>query len=84
MQEQHCHGTSIAGEHRESDNSEHQSGEEHSMCRHPAQDSASHSIKVESAEGAGETGEHDRRGGDCGSIRSIWCMSECAVLSSPL
>lgn len=56
-----CHGASMAGDNRESDNSEHQSGsgEEHSMCRQPAQDSASPSVKVESAEGAGETGEHD-------------------------
>ena len=56
-----CHGASMAGDNRESDNSEHQSrsGEEHSMCRQPAQDSTSPSVKVESAEGAGETGEHD-------------------------
>ena len=56
-----CHGASMAGDNRESENSEHQSrsGEEHSMCRQPAQDSTSPSVKVESAEGAGETGEHD-------------------------
>lgn len=47
-----------AADNRESDNSEHQSGsgDQHSMCQQGAPESASPSIKVESAEGAGETG----------------------------
>ena len=49
---------SMLADNRESDNSEHQSGsgDQHSMCQQGAPDSASPSIKVESAEGAGETG----------------------------
>lgn len=50
---------SMAADTRESENSEHQSGsgDQHSMCEQGAPDSASPSTKVETAEGAGETGE---------------------------
>ena len=50
---------SMAADTRESENSEHQSGsgDQHSMCQQGAPDSASPSTKVETAEGAGETGE---------------------------
>ena len=50
---------SMAADTRESENSEHQSGsgDQHSMCQQGAPDLASPSTKVETAEGAGETGE---------------------------
>ena len=62
---QSCHAASIAADNRESDSLEHQSGsgDQHSMCRQLAHGSAYPSIKVEAAEGAGETGKHSRQ--DC-------------------
>lgn len=56
---QSCHAASMAADNRESDSLEHHSGsgDQHSMCRQPAHDSASPSIKAEATEGAGETGQ---------------------------
>lgn len=62
---QSCHVASMAADNRESDSLEHQSGsgDQHSMCRQLAHDSAYPSIKVEAAEGAGETGKRRRQEG---------------------
>jgi len=79
-QEQPCRAASMAADNRESDNSEHQSGsgDQHSMCRQPAHESTSLSIKVEATEGAGETGELSR----LETIRNVVRCSEFLNLPS--
>lgn len=76
-QEQPCRAASMAADNRESDNSEHQSGsgDQHSMCRQPAHESTSLSIKVEATEGAGETGELSR----LETIRNVVRCSEFPI-----